>query len=189
MVVRFGRGQGPPGAPVAAEPRARGWVCLSAITARAARWVRDHRGGADGHVVGSSRSSVYGVDPDRLVLAGSSSGAHLAATAALTDPTIRGTICIGGYFGLADADDPQSSPIVHLTPTAPPFLVIHGDNDTLTTVSNAREFVESLRRTSGSAVVYAELMGAQHCFDIYHSPRMEAVIDVADTFGAFAAGP
>jgi acetyl esterase/lipase len=67
--------------------------------------------------------------------------------------------------------------------------VIHGDHDTLTTVDDAREFVESLRQTSENAVVRVELRGAQHCFDIYHSPRMEAVIDVAHAFGAFAAGP
>ena len=119
-------------------------------------------------------------------MAGSSAGADLAATASFTDPTIRGTICLGGYFGFADSDDPESSPIVHVTAATAPFLVIHGENDTIVIIDDAREFVTRLREISPNAVVYGELAGAQHSFDIFSSPRMGAVIDAADAFGAFA---
>jgi hypothetical protein len=34
--------------------------------------------------------------------------------------------------------------------------------------------------------VYAELPGAQHAFDLFHSPRCEAVIDAIEAFAAWA---
>ena len=49
---------------------------------------------------------------------------------------------------------------------APPFLVIHGDRDTLVPVADARRFVAELRAVSESPVLYAELAGAEHAFDI-----------------------
>jgi hypothetical protein len=34
-------------------------------------------------------------------------------------------------------------------------------------------------------VVYAELPGAQHAFDLFHSLRFEAVVDAAEAFTAW----
>jgi acetyl esterase/lipase len=49
---------------------------------------------------------------------------------------------------------------------APPFFILHGDCDTLAPVDDARIFTEQLRSKSKQPVLYAELPGAQHAFDI-----------------------
>ena len=73
------------------------------------------------------------------------------------------------------ADSPDTyeaaSPILRITPDAPDFFVIHGEFDSLVSVDQARLFVERLRETSKASVVYAELPGAQHAFDVFHSIR------------------
>jgi hypothetical protein len=56
-------------------------------------------------------------------------------------------------------------------PDAPPFFVIHGANDTLVPVEQARAFVAMLRAESKNPVAYAELPGAQHAFELFDSPR------------------
>jgi acetyl esterase/lipase len=75
-----------------------------------------------------------------------------------------------------------ASPLDHLHAGAPPFLVIHGDRDTLAPLADARLFVEELSRVSKSPVVYAELRGAQHAFDIFVSPRSVPVIEGVERF-------
>jgi len=47
----------------------------------------------------------------------------------------------------------------------------------------------SLVATESRSPWCLELVVAQHSFDIYQSRRMEAAIDIAHAFGAFAAGP
>lgn len=71
----------------------------------------------------------------------------------------------------------RASPIDRVHPDAPPFLIVHGDRDTLAPVEDARLFAERLRDTSRSDVVYAELPGAQHAFDIFASPRTARMLD------------
>jgi len=71
----------------------------------------------------------------------------------------------------------RASPIDRVHPDAPPFLIVHGDRDTLAPVEDARLFAERLRETSRSEVVYAELPGAQHAFDIFASPRTARMLD------------
>lgn len=64
-----------------------------------------------------------------------------------------------------------ASPITHVRPDAPPFFVLHGRNDSLVPVEQARGFTARLREVSRNPVVYAELPCAQHAFDIFGSPR------------------
>jgi acetyl esterase/lipase len=64
-----------------------------------------------------------------------------------------------------------ASPLNHVNPDAPPFFVLHGRNDSLAYVEQARTFVEQLRKTSAQPVVYAELPFTQHAFDIFGSVR------------------
>lgn len=65
----------------------------------------------------------------------------------------------------------RASTMSWVRPDAPPFFVIHGENDTLVPVEQARAFVELLRSESKNPVVYAELPGAQHAFEVFDSPR------------------
>jgi acetyl esterase/lipase len=69
----------------------------------------------------------------------------------------------------------RASPIARVHADAPPFLVVHGDCDTLVPVVQAREFVRALREKSRSPVVYAEIPGAQHAFELFPSLRALAV--------------
>lgn len=238
---------------------ARGHVCVSANyrlrphtdfaghladLQRVLAWVRTH-------------IAEYGGDPDRVILAGSSAGAHLAAVTALSPvpdhaqalthgpvaaaperPTAPGqpaatarrpvtpvpdepaaaaarpaatdrsqatvpdqpaaahrplaAICLygyyGHYYGMGPDDLPVSSPLGYAADAAPPVFVAHGDRDTLVSVSAAREFVAHLRAASPSPVVYAELPGAQHSFDLFRSVRHEAVIDGVEAFVSWVAG-
>ena len=65
----------------------------------------------------------------------------------------------------------DASPTRRPRTDAPPFFVLHGHDDSLIPVGEAREFVDELRAVSNSPVAYAELPGAQHAFDMFGSPR------------------
>jgi len=65
-----------------------------------------------------------------------------------------------------------ASPIRRVHPGAPPFLVVHGTNDTLVPVTEARAFVSALREVSRRPVLYAELPYTQHAFDVLPSVRV-----------------
>jgi acetyl esterase/lipase len=86
-------------------------------------------------------------------------------------------------FKSSDRDLARSaSPITLVRPDAPPFFVIHGAHDSLVAVAEARELVRKLREISDSAVVYAELPGAQHAFDVFASIRSAHVIRGVERF-------
>ncbi len=84
------------------------------------------------------------------------------------------------------ADDPHpfeaGSPILRITEDAPDFFVMHGAHDTLVSVEQARQFVDKLRRTSRRTVVYAELPGTQHAYDVFHSIRSAHVVRAIDRY-------
>jgi acetyl esterase/lipase len=84
------------------------------------------------------------------------------------------------------ADDPevfeQASPILRITPDAPDFFVIHGAHDSLVPVDQARQFVAKLREVSKRSVVYAELPGAQHAFDVFPSIRSAHIVRAIDRY-------
>ena len=65
-----------------------------------------------------------------------------------------------------------ASPIRRVHAGAPPFLVVHGTNDTLVPVAEARAFVAALRAVSQAPVLYAELPYTQHAFDVLPSIRV-----------------
>jgi acetyl esterase/lipase len=154
----------------------RGFVCVSAnyrlqphVTLvdqmadvrDAIAWVRAH-------------AAEYGAEPGTLFVAGSSSGAHLAIRAVCEGETgIAGLICRYGYYGnLAPRGD------------MPPMLVVHGEKDMLVPVSDVRAFVERVRAVSSRPVIYAELPGAHHDFDMFESIRSAAVSEAVEQFTA-----
>ena len=76
----------------------------------------------------------------------------------------------------------KASPLWRVRPDAPPFFVMHGKHDSLVPVKEARHFVQRLRAISQSEVVYAELPGAQHAFDVFPSIRSAHVVRAAERF-------
>ena len=179
----------------------QGWLCISAnyrLSPAAAfpdhlidvkkviAWVREH-------------GQEYGADPAVVFVAGSSAGAHLAALAALTpnDPAFQ-----PGFELPTPQSPPQSASTAttaRSTPTATPLVTCwrtsgpvrrRSSSRTATGTrrclcEDARRFVESLRSTSSRPVVYAELPGAQHSFDLFHSLRFEALVDAIEAFAAW----
>jgi acetyl esterase/lipase len=79
----------------------------------------------------------------------------------------------------------RASPLLRVSPDAPPFLVVHGAHDTLVPVTEARAFVERLLRTSRQPVAYAELPGTQHAFDVFPSIRSAHVVRGVERFLAW----
>jgi acetyl esterase/lipase len=88
------------------------------------------------------------------------------------------------------ADDPAAfaaaSPMDWVRSDAPPFFVLHGNIDTLSLVPEAREFVTRLRAASSHKVIYAELPGAQHNFDLFPSHRCARAVESTERFLAAA---
>jgi acetyl esterase/lipase len=76
----------------------------------------------------------------------------------------------------------DASPILRITSDAPDFFVLHGAHDTLVPVDQARQFVARLREVSKRTVVYAELPGAQHAFDVFPSIRSAHVVRAIDRY-------
>ena len=184
----------------------QGWVCISAtyrlqpastfpdelidvkkVIAWARAWTGEHGG-----------------DPDRIVLAGSSYGARLATLAGFTtndpafqpgfeqaDTSVAAVVGLYGYYG-ASASHRQplpSSPFDYAERGSVPLLIVHGDHDTFTSAKRARALAEQARKASANPVVYVELPGAQHSFDLLTSIRFEAVIDGIEAFAASIAAP
>jgi acetyl esterase/lipase len=178
----------------------QGWVCVSANyrLRPAARhpdhlidlkkviaWVRAH-------------GPEYGADPGLLFVSGSSAGAHMASLAALTpndpafqpgfedaDTSVTAAIGLTGWYGGGDGQPDASSPLAHVRPDGPPFFIAHGDHDTVVPVEVARDFAGTLGGVSADPVVYAELPGAQHAFDLFGSLRFERVVDAVEAFTAW----
>jgi acetyl esterase/lipase len=193
------------GIPMMLHLAAHGWVCFTvnyrlspkvAYPAHlddvltAVRWVEEH-------------AADYGGDPEYVAISGGSAGGHLSAMAALTDRDIDAAVPIYGVYDFTNRDGlrgdgfikyflersvmktpfatnrqayEDASPIDRVHPEAPPFLVVHGANDSLVPVAEARAFVRTLKE-AGVPVAYAELPGAQHAFEVFRSIRTAHVVD------------
>ena len=161
----------------------------------AVEWVREH-------------ADEYGVDPSFIAITGGSAGGHLSALAGLTIPGLAAAVPFYGVYDLLDEDgrhvpmlqfllerfifkvrrrkDPDryrdASPMFRVHPDAPPFFVIHGESGSLVPVEEARAFVERLRAVSNERVLYAEMRGGQHAFDVIPSWRTIPVIEAIERF-------
>jgi acetyl esterase/lipase len=79
----------------------------------------------------------------------------------------------------------RGSPMDQVHSQRPPFLVVHGDKDSLAPVEEARRFVDMLKKTGDAPVVYAEIPNAQHAFEIFKSLRCQMVVDGIERYLAY----
>jgi acetyl esterase/lipase len=74
----------------------------------------------------------------------------------------------------------RASPLANVSPDAPDFFVLHGANDSLVDVRQARALVERLKAESKATVTYAEFPGTQHAFEVFGSIRSHHVIKAVE---------
>ncbi len=206
-------GPGRQARPLLYDLASRGWVVLDI------RYPLSPAATFPQHLIGVKRAIAWakadagqlGIDPGRVAIAGASSGAHLAALAALTD-NVAGLqpgfedidtslfACVP-HYGIYDllvrngtrhdwpfiashvmksspAASPQlyrlGSPIDLAHRQAPPFLVVHGEYDSLVLPAESIHFVEALQAEK-VPVRYHEVAGGQHGYDAIASLRARAV--------------
>ncbi len=199
------------GVPLMSHMAEAGWTCVAPryrLSPRAT-WP-DHIDDVMS-VIAWVRTNIerFGGDPSFIALTGGSAGGHLAALAGLTcEPPVQAVVPFYGIYDWIDSEhlnNPavfhllkntvvktsaerssdvfvDASPIRHITPDAPPFLVIHGTNDSLLHVEPARRFVEELRAISHQLVVYAEIPLGQHSFDLFRTPRSRGACEAVGLF-------
>ena len=177
----------------------QGWWCASANyrRGRGRRWPDQLIDAQRAIAWALAAATGHGEAAPAVFVAGSSAGAHLAAMAALTSPAgagqpdtpLAGAICLYGFYDTPTWIDREpsapSAPIDLIGAGAVPFFIAHGALDSYVPVVGPRRFAERLRLVSQQPVVYAELPGGQHTFDLYHSMRFEAVIDGIEAFTAW----
>lgn len=126
--------------------------------AAAVRWIR-------------ANAAAYCGDSERILLAGHSAGAYIAAMLAL-DPTwlgedraaVRGLIGLAGPYDFLPLDDratiaafgnapdlPSTQPVAHAGPGAPPALLLHGEPDTRVKVRHSKALAAALAASGNSA--------------------------------------
>jgi acetyl esterase len=118
------------------------------------------------------RARELGIDPNRMVLLGEDSGAHL--TALLAAERLRGVIgavLVGGFYDLTttpgvstDVDGAlvaRASPVTHVAPAMPPVLVVHGSADSEAPIDQARRYCAAVVRSNGRCRLL-EVEGASH---------------------------
>ncbi|KAG9324416.1 hypothetical protein KVV02_004436 [Mortierella alpina] len=65
----------------------------------------------------------------------------------------------------------EHSPIFRIKGAGVPFMIIHGDTDSLVPVQHSRAFVNEFRNTCTAPIHYLEVPGGHHCFHLISSPR------------------
>jgi acetyl esterase/lipase len=148
------------------------------------------------------QATALGIDADRSYLWGASGGGLLAALAALIDvPPVAGVVCwypvtdllaldqeatesfeahlLGGPIGQHRDLAVAASPVSHVHPDAPPFLLQHGDADTWVPCDQSVRLAERLQR-AGVRFELEVVPGADHFFD--GAPDVEAIFDRALRF-------
>lgn len=76
----------------------------------------------------------------------------------------------------------RASPLDRIHADAPPMLLVHGAADTLAPVEYARLFASKLNELAPGRATYLELKGAQHAFDVFHSPRTRHVLHAVERY-------
>ena len=90
------------------------------------------------------------------------------------------------------ADAPElyeaASPMFRVRPDAPPFFILHGRNDDIVPLRQARAFNTALREAGAGTVAYAEIPNAHHGFDTIATLRCQHTAEAVAAFLGIAYG-
>ena len=148
------------------------------------RWPAMLEDSASGVAWVKANIAEYGGDPERITLMGHSAGAYNVAMLALDEQwlgreglssaDIAGVISLAGPLdfypfdsdstraAFATATRPEmTQPVNHITGRAPPFLLLHGLDDTTVKPRNSRK-LDTLLRQAGDAVRLVEYPQMDH---------------------------
>lgn len=189
------------------SPRAT-WPDHAVDVKRAVAWVREHADeyGVEPDFIAITGGSAGGHLSAFVALTSQDTGLQPGFEDA--DTSVAACVPFYGVYDLADAEtitapvlhtvlqravlkvnrerDPaafrRASPRHRVVADAPPFLVIHGDADSLIPTAEATGFVARLREVSTQPVYYVEMSGGQHAFDVVPSWRTVPLIDTVRSF-------
>jgi acetyl esterase/lipase len=142
--------------------------------------------------------SPYGLDTHHIFLSGASAGGQLSALIALEAgyPQVK-AVCVlypaTNLLGFSNKDAPhgylpdflggpvnskraealEGSPVNHVTRQAPPFLIFHGDADTLVPIAQSEELNDKLH-AAGVESHLVVLHGKGHGFSLTDAQEREA---------------
>lgn len=129
------------------------------------------------------------IDPQRIVSFGNSAGGHLASMMGVLGPDrANAVVSLSGISDLTNPDDAhlpiamafleqfmgcsyvgnedrwrEASPMTHVTPEAPPFLIMHGDLDDIVPLTQSERLRDHLS-AQGVPVEFGRLAGEGHSF-------------------------
>lgn len=172
----------------------RGWVCLSIDyrTAPVHRWPAPFEDVCASIRWAHGHADEFGGDRDFIAIAGCSAGGHMATLAGLRPGFVDAAVSIYGSYDWVNRSTWQrkvfmnylehvvvgrryvdnahvfrdASPMHMMAPMAAPMMVVHGANDLLIPVAEARTFSCRLIKVSESPVIHLEIPGAVHGFDL-----------------------
>lgn len=112
--------------------------------------------------------NLPGVKPDRIGLIGSSRGSTLSLLTASTESDIQAVVAVSAIYEYPKSGINDDLPIKFIRNLNTPVLILHGTNDSIVNIQEARDYETQLKNSGKSYQSYYE-QGAPHTM-LYTDP-------------------